>query len=75
MVNSSRLVLRLSPDIIGWIAFVTMLWTSEAKKYLDEVPFLIRPIVKKGVEKKAESAQKVEIDGPFFLEVKASRGR
>ena len=52
-----------------------MQWTPDAKKYLDEVPFFIRPIVKKGVEKKATSARKGEIDGLFFLEVKASRGR
>lgn len=52
-----------------------MYWTPAAEKHLNEVPIVVRRIVKKGVEKKALICNKNEVDDSFYLEVKASRGR
>lgn len=59
----------------GQVSFRAMYWTPAAEEHLNEVPFVVRRIVKKGVEKKALICNKNEVDDLFYLEVKASRGR
>ena len=50
-------------------------WTQSAAQSLQEVPFFIRPVVKKGVERMASHDGLQVIDEGFYAKAKAARGR
>ena len=52
-----------------------MKWTSEAEQRLKEVPFFVRPVVRRRIESLATEAGLQEVDGPFYEEAKARFGQ
>jgi len=50
-------------------------WSIDAKQSLKEVPFFIRPVVKKSIEKIAVSDGKTMVDADLYAKAKAARGR
>ena len=52
-----------------------MPWTSEAERKLREVPFLVRPIVRRRIESLATEAGLAEVDVDFYEEAKARFGQ
>ena len=46
-------------------------WTSDAEKALKEVPFFVRPAVRKRVESMAQEAGLSSIDEAFYAQAKA----
>ncbi len=52
-----------------------MNWTSSAEQQLQEVPFFVRGVVRRGVEKMASDSGKSLVDEAFYAEAKSSRGR
>ena len=46
-------------------------WTTEAEKALKEVPFFVRPAVRKRVESMAQEAGLTSIDEAFYAQAKA----
>ena len=52
-----------------------MAWTDEAEQLLREVPFFVRPAVRRRIEKLAGEAGLAEVDGDFYLKARASFGR
>lgn len=52
-----------------------MEWSIDAEKSLKEVPFFIRPVVKKSIEKIAISDGKTMVDAELYAKAKAERGR
>jgi len=52
-----------------------MEWSHDAEKTLKEVPFFIRPVVRKSIEKMAASDGKTMVDTELYARAKAARGR
>ncbi len=48
-----------------------MEWNSEAEKALKEVPFFVRPAVRKRVESMAQEAGLTSINETFYAQAKA----
>ena len=52
-----------------------MTWTDDAEALLKEVPFFVRPAVRKKIEGLAREAGRDTIDAPFYIEAKARFGQ
>ncbi len=52
-----------------------MEWSLDAERTLKEVPFFIRPVVRKSIEKMAASDGKNMVDSELYARAKAARGR
>ena len=50
-------------------------WRNEAETLLREVPFFVRPAVRRRIESLAAEAGLVEVDEAFYLKARASFGR
>ncbi len=50
-------------------------WTTEAEQRLKEVPFFVRPAVRRKIEKLANEASLEQVDGAFYDQAKASFGQ
>ncbi len=50
-------------------------WTTEAEQRLKEVPFFVRPAVRRKIEKLAGEAGLEHVDGAFYDQAKASFGQ
>jgi len=64
---------RISGDGLGGAA--AMNWTAAAQSRLKEVPFFVRPAVRKRIESMASAAGRNEIDESFYEEAKAQFGQ
>jgi len=51
-----------------------MQWTSDAEQRLKEVPFFVRPVVRRRIESLAAEAGRIEVDAPFYKEARARFG-
>jgi hypothetical protein len=51
-----------------------MQWSSDAEQRLKEVPFFVRPVVRRRIESLAAEAGLAEVDEPFYVEAKARFG-
>lgn len=49
-------------------------WTTEAESRLKEVPFFVRPAVRRRIESLAQEAGLSTIDLPFYEQAKAQFG-
>ena len=49
-------------------------WSAEAEQALKEVPFFVRPAVRKRIESMARDAGLAEIDPGFYAEARAQFG-
>jgi len=49
-------------------------WSAEAEKALKEVPFFVRPAVRKRIESMARDTGRTTIDVDFYAEAKAQFG-
>jgi len=49
-------------------------WAPEAEKMMEKVPFFVRGMAKKSVEKAAQAAGVTLIDPAFVSKVRAERG-
>jgi len=54
--------------------FQPMLWSSDAEQRLKEVPFFVRPVVRRRIESLAAEAGLTEVDRTFYEEAKARFG-
>ncbi|QBE67992.1 hypothetical protein SynWH8101_0382 [Synechococcus sp. WH 8101] len=52
-----------------------MNWTSEAEQALREVPFFVRPAVRKRIEAMARESEQDPIDLSFYTEARARFGQ
>jgi hypothetical protein len=52
-----------------------MQWQPEAEAKLKEVPFFVRPAVRRRIESMAQEAGRSEIDAPFYEQAKAQFGQ
>ena len=52
-----------------------MNWTPAAEARLKEVPFFVRPAVRRRIESMANEAGRVEIDEPFYEQAKSQFGQ
>jgi hypothetical protein len=52
-----------------------MRWTEDAEQQLREVPFFVRPAVRRRIESLAAEAGVDSVDGGFYQQAKASFGR
>ncbi|MGL6133146.1 MAG: PCP reductase family protein [Prochlorococcaceae cyanobacterium] len=52
-----------------------MTWTAEAEGRLREVPFFVRPAVRKRIERLAAEAGLEQIDAGFYEQAKARFGQ
>lgn len=52
-----------------------MTWDPAAEEALKEVPFLVRPLVRRRIESLAREAGLSEISASFYAEAKARFGR
>jgi hypothetical protein len=52
-----------------------MTWTSEAEQKLREVPFFVRPVVRRRIESLAAEAGLEQVDVAFYEEAKARFGQ
>ncbi|NDC35536.1 MAG: protochlorophyllide oxidoreductase [Synechococcaceae bacterium WB9_2_112] len=52
-----------------------MNWSAEAETKLKQIPFFVRPAVRKRIEALAAEAGLASIDGTFFDEAKARFGQ
>jgi hypothetical protein len=52
-----------------------MTWTAEAEARLREVPFFVRPAVRKRIERLAAEAGLAEIDASFYEQAKSRFGQ
>ena len=52
-----------------------MTWTDEAEAGLKQVPFFVRPAVRRKIEGLAREAGLETVDGAFFAEAKARFGQ
>lgn len=53
----------------------TISWRTEAETLLREVPFFVRPAVRRRIESLAAEAGLAEVDEAFYLRARASFGR
>jgi hypothetical protein len=51
-----------------------MQWTSDAEQSLKEVPFFVRPVVRRRIETLALEAGLQQVDGAFYAEARARFG-
>ena len=51
-----------------------MQWTSDAEQRLKEVPFFVRPVVRRRIESLAAEAGLAEVDRTFYEAAKARFG-
>jgi hypothetical protein len=54
---------------------VATTWTDAAQQRLKEIPFFVRPAVRKRIEKLAEDAGQATIDEAFYEKAKAQFGQ
>jgi hypothetical protein len=54
---------------------ISMDWQPEAEQQLKEVPFFVRPIVRKRIEKLAAEAGLAAVDTAFYQQSKAKFGQ
>jgi hypothetical protein len=59
---------KLSPFL------ASMQWSSDAEQRLKEVPFFVRPAVRRRIESLAAEAGLAEVDEPFYVQAKARFG-
>lgn len=52
-----------------------MTWTREAEQRLKEIPFFVRPAVRKRIESLAAEAGQQTIDATFYEQAKARFGQ
>ena len=52
-----------------------MTWTSEAEQKLREVPFFVRPVVRRRIESLAAEEGLEQVDVTFYEEAKARFGQ
>lgn len=52
-----------------------MTWNEDAETLLKEVPFFVRPAVRKRIEAMAQEAGRDSIDAAFYAEAKARFGQ
>ena len=52
-----------------------MNWSTEAESHLKEVPFFVRPVVRKRIEALAQEAGLSQIDAAFYEQAKAQFGQ
>jgi hypothetical protein len=52
-----------------------MTWNDDAEALLKEVPFFVRPVVRKKIEALAREAGHDSVDAAFFAEAKARFGQ
>jgi len=52
-----------------------MVWNEEAEQLLREVPFFVRPAVRRRIEALAKEAGLEAVDGAFYQQARASFGR
>ena len=71
--HSTRLMLRHVS--LHYTKETTMDWSLDAEQTLKEVPFFIRPVVRKSIEKMAASDGKTMVDSELYAKAKAARGR
>jgi len=71
--HSIRLMLRHVS--LHYTKETTMDWSLDAEQTLKEVPFFIRPVVRKSIEKMAASDGKTMVDSEMYAKAKAARGR
>ncbi|WP_415408677.1 PCP reductase family protein [Synechococcus sp. A10-1-5-9] len=60
---------------INYTPDTAMEWSLDAEQTLKEVPFFIRPVVRKSIEKMAASDGKTMVDSELYARAKAARGR
>jgi len=51
-----------------------MQWSSDAEQRLKEVPFFVRPVVRRRIESLAAEAGLAEVDRTFYEQAKARFG-
>jgi hypothetical protein len=54
--------------------FQPMQWSSDAEQRLKEVPFFVRPVVRRRIESLAAEVRLTEVDRTFYDEAKARFG-
>ena len=52
----------------------SMQWSSDAEQRLKEVPFFVRPVVRRRIESLAAEAGLAEVDRSFYEQAKARFG-
>ncbi len=52
-----------------------MNWHADAEAKLKEVPFFVRPAVRRRIESMALEAGRSEVDAPFYEQAKAQFGQ
>lgn len=52
-----------------------MSWSEEAEQLLREVPFFVRPAVRRRIEALAAEAGQASVDADFYRQARASFGR
>jgi len=52
-----------------------MEWTRDAEQSLKEVPFFVRPVVRRRIEALAADAGLEQVDGAFYAEARARFGQ
>ncbi|MEB3183212.1 MAG: PCP reductase family protein [Cyanobacteriota bacterium] len=52
-----------------------MTWSADAETLLREVPFFVRPAVRRRIESLAAEAGLQEVDAAFYQQARASFGR
>lgn len=52
-----------------------MKWHPDAEAQLKEVPFFVRPAVRRRIESMAQEAGRSEVDAPFYEQAKAQFGQ
>ena len=60
---------------MNYTAETSMEWSLDAEQTLKEIPFFIRPVVRKSIEKMAVSDGKTMVDSELYAKAKAARGR
>jgi len=52
-----------------------MNWHPDAEAKLKEVPFFVRPAVRRRIESMAQESGRSEVDAPFYEQAKAQFGQ
>ena len=63
------------PTLAPGLSPISMDWQPAAEQQLQEVPFFVRPIVRKRIEKLAAEAGRVAVDTAFYQQSKAKFGQ
>ena len=62
-----------SPPCSGMTAKIS--WSDEAEQLLRDVPFFVRPAVRRRIEELAGAAGRAAVDGDFYRQARESFGR